>query len=134
MLPLFHHQFFAFTLDYLNSIPIIACNNVDIFLIFWRKFLPVKWESPLFYLLAALLLLKNHLMTEQWFCRHSGGSTRSRWLTKLSKSSKYIYKYISILCKKHSFQDQYILSPFCHLHNPQNYVANFLNLWYYSIK
>ena len=32
------------------------------------KFLPVKCQSLVFCLVVALLLLKNYLMTEQWFC------------------------------------------------------------------
>ena len=68
--------------------------------------------------------------------------TMSHSLTKLSKSStthfesslETYYQYVSILCIKHSFQDQYLLSPFCHLHNPHNSLTSIVNLWCYCIK
>ena len=56
--------------------------------------------------------------------------------TKLSKSLtaqflwvttwSFVINIFPFCAKKHSFQDQYILSPFCHLHNPHSFLPT---LW-----
>ena len=69
--------------------------------------------------------------------------TMSQSLSKLTKRllmhllwviTETCYQYISILYNKHPFQDQLLLSPFYHLHNPHNSLTNIVDLWCYCIK
>ena len=100
----FCHFFTTRMFDCLNCIPIIACSNVNIVLVqtqwLWfhqtpvnnfiilRKCLPVKCKSLLFCLVTALLLLKNHLMTEKWPFSHNFYSNKSlRFVTNSINNS-----------------------------------------------
>ena len=46
----------------------------------------------------------------------------------------YIYTQCEVTVIHMTFQDQYLLSLFCHLHKFHSSIANIVNLWYYCIK